>query len=238
MLPILRVFPVGGVLLAIIVLALALSPPGRTSLPPDTIAARGALIARAEHPEWRQFLILAAIRRADEILRLRDLPDSPPEAKPAPELAALPGKPRDDDAPDSTGSIADDPAAALPVDIGETSSTELPISAAPEQPPVIDLQSLTPPPASDDDKPPPTSEIAKPPAATEIEKPLVARDAKKPGRASALKKPARASRSRHVRHLRPVKPPAKPGQTQSFNAFAPHNNNTNPPLQPPYSEIR
>jgi hypothetical protein len=44
-------------------------------------------------------------------------------------------KPLDDD--DATGSIAENPSLILPVDIGEASSTELPLSAAPEMPPVI-----------------------------------------------------------------------------------------------------
>lgn len=93
MLPIFRLIPVGGVLLAIAILLLALDPPRETS--PSVRAAlqpvRGALIDRAEHPEWRQFLILAALRRAGEVQRLRDLHDTvirvaPP---PAPEVVTF-----------------------------------------------------------------------------------------------------------------------------------------------------
>lgn len=98
MLPILRILPVGGVFLAILILGLALTPPGARPLPlaPVDMAARGALIDRNEHPEWRQVLIQAALRRADELIRLRDLPDLPvitEEAAPAasqPVIAATP----------------------------------------------------------------------------------------------------------------------------------------------------
>jgi hypothetical protein len=95
MLPILRILPVGGVFLAILLLVLATNAPERmpTSLTPDAAPIRGALIARAEHPEWRQFLIQAAIRRADELNRLRELPDPPARsesAPPVPKTASVP----------------------------------------------------------------------------------------------------------------------------------------------------
>src|SRR5215470_16560678 len=80
MLPILRILPVGGVVLAILILVLALGPPDgfRSPLTSSTIApARGALVDRERHPEVRQFLILAALKRADELNRLRELPDTP-----------------------------------------------------------------------------------------------------------------------------------------------------------------
>jgi hypothetical protein len=216
MLPILRIIPVGGVLLAILILLLALTPPGaaRRALPDVVFEARGPLIDRGEHPEWRQFLIRAALQRADELQRLRDLPDTPvvhaPEPRRAPieiviplqppvthteasvprteevapakpptqetsqadvpaakntaaaepvfiepaageaapainaedapkVIAALPSDRTDGD-PDNedvTGSINDAPGATIPVDIGETSSTELPVAAPEEKPPVI-----------------------------------------------------------------------------------------------------
>jgi hypothetical protein len=78
MLPILRVLPVGGVLLALLILVLALKAPGVRPLPPDMIEARGPLVDRHEHPEWRQISTQAALRRAAELNQLRDLPDSPP----------------------------------------------------------------------------------------------------------------------------------------------------------------
>ena len=69
MLPSLRILPVGGVVLAILLLALALNPPAsmHAQLMPSVLPMRGAIMARSEHPEWQQFLILSAIRRADEL---------------------------------------------------------------------------------------------------------------------------------------------------------------------------
>lgn len=83
MLPLFRVLPVGGVFLAIAILLLALTPPrGRIlHVPPDQEAPRGALLDRAEHPEWRQFLIHAAFRRTEAVAQLRDLRDTPIVAK-------------------------------------------------------------------------------------------------------------------------------------------------------------
>lgn len=141
MLPILRILPVGGVLLAIMLLVLALNPPdgSRTQMAPSVGPMRGAMIARGEHPEWRQFLMLAAIRRADELNRLRELPDTPTRTDAAPKVADLPTGRSDTDpeADDQTGSIVQPPAATIPIDIGETSSFELPVAAPEEQPPVI-----------------------------------------------------------------------------------------------------
>ena len=163
MLPILRTISVGGVGLAIAILGLALIPPGRPSmrLADGDTTARGALIDRRNHPEWRQFLILAALRRADELSRLRGLPgassgspDMPPnlasddsladflrrapsiDAGEGTKVAGLPVE-RGEVAPDDeTGSINVAPSATMPIDIGETSSFELPVAPAEEKPPV------------------------------------------------------------------------------------------------------
>jgi hypothetical protein len=134
MLPILRILPVGGVLLAILILVLALSPPdgSRAPLSPQIVPARGALLDRGRHPETRQFLILAAIKRADELNRLRELPDTPAQSdKAQPKVAGLPSH-RSDTDPDETGTNNETPGVSIPVEIGEPSSNELPV-AAPEQ---------------------------------------------------------------------------------------------------------
>ena len=141
----LRILPVGGVFLAIMLLVLALNPPAGThiQLAPSVGPMRGAMIALSEHPEWRQFLMLAAIRRADELNRLRELPDTPTRTDAAPKVAGLPTGRSDSDpeADDQTGSIVQPPAATIPIDIGETSSTELPVTAPEQQPPVIRVKS-------------------------------------------------------------------------------------------------
>jgi hypothetical protein len=151
MLPILRVIPVGGVLLAIAILILALNPPGDPRLR-DAMTSTGALMARDQHPEWPQLLMLAAVRRADELRRLRELPDTPvrsappelplPAEKP-PEVAAVPDNRTDTDPEDVTGTVVQTPGASLPLDIGETSSTELPVIPQEERPPVIMMPQRT-----------------------------------------------------------------------------------------------
>ena len=134
MLPILRILPVGGVILAIVILVLALSPPdgSRTSLTAAIAPARGALVDRDRHPEVRQFLILAALKRASELSRLRDLPDlasvrndDPPEAA---KVSGLPSE-RPDAEPEETGPANATPGVSIPIEIGEPSSTELPVTS-------------------------------------------------------------------------------------------------------------
>jgi hypothetical protein len=142
MLPILRIIPVGGVFLAIMILVLALDPPGglHRALPSGLLPARGALLQADEHPEWRQFLMLAAIRRADALSRLRDLPSAPGRTGTAPDLpmvAGLPANRSDTDPDDETGTISEMPSVTIPVEIGETSSTELPVTTLEETPSVF-----------------------------------------------------------------------------------------------------
>lgn len=152
MLPILRIIPVGGVSLAILILVLAFTPPGgpRPPLTPAMMPARGVLITRSNHPEWRQLLINAALRRAEELSELRLLPDSPlpstasergktqtEDAQKPSEVAGVPTNQGDAQPEDATGTIVQSPDAAIPVGVGEASSFELPVTPQEEQPPVI-----------------------------------------------------------------------------------------------------
>ena len=210
MLPLLRVLPLGSVFLSALIFLLAATPPRRPALPDALGPARGPLIDAAEHPEWRQFYVQAAFKRADEIEHLRDLPSTPtrmpvvaqPEAQkpaiqPAPakeivaavapaapaaemssdapaipakeitpthqalpgadvaapvapavvaetagpplplvppqQMAGLPSEPEIAESDNITGAL-DNPAiaATMPIAIGETSSTELPLVMPPE----------------------------------------------------------------------------------------------------------
>jgi hypothetical protein len=128
-LPLFRTMLAGGVLAILALLAGFVMP---STLARPIAPARGPLIEAAQHPEWKQFLVQTAYRRADEVERLRGLPDRPTIVPiPAPvkpvQVAELP-PPHIVIAPeDVTGSIDDSGPGAMPVDIGETSATELPI---------------------------------------------------------------------------------------------------------------
>jgi hypothetical protein len=132
MLPILRILPVGGVLLAVLILVLALSPPDGTRAPlSSTIAPpRSVLLDRERQAEVRQFLIHAALKRADELNRLRDLPDTPAPPGKQSKVASLPGDGSDTD-PDEPASINEAPVLSTPTDIGEPFPTELPLVVPP-----------------------------------------------------------------------------------------------------------
>lgn len=189
MLPIFRIISVGGVILAIAILILALIPPGGSHLvlAQHEVVARGALVDPGRHPEWRQFLIQAAFLRADELERLRRLPDivisrpaleayggevldraliealnkAAPIDPTAPKFASLPVA-EEAEPEDVTGSIGDDPGASMPIDIGAASSTELPVTATDELPPAVRLPALQIPETENLPLPP-----ARPPAAGE-----------------------------------------------------------------------
>lgn len=160
MLPIFRIISVGGVTLAITILALALIPPGGTRLvrAQHDVVARGPLMDPGTHPEWRQFLIHAALRRAGELERLRDLRDTivraPDVAVPDPEIVVeIPAPPaarqfaglpsgNADSEDETTGSIGNASSTTIPIEIGAASSTELPVITTEEAPPAIRLPAL------------------------------------------------------------------------------------------------
>jgi hypothetical protein len=150
MLPIFRILPVGGVLLAIFILVLALSPPDGSRAPLNTAMgpARGALVDRNRHPETRQFLILAAVKRANELNRLRELPDTPTRTEAAPVETAptesdrteTPAEPQVATLPADRSEADPDQPAATP----ETRGTDVPADIskpAPGAPPVASEKS-------------------------------------------------------------------------------------------------
>jgi hypothetical protein len=138
MLPILGILPVGGLLLAILILVLALSPPdgSRAPLSSAIVPSRSALLDRERQAEVRQFLIHAALKRADELNRLRELPDTPARRfdNEHSTVASLPGD-RSEADPEQPASITEAPVVSIPVEIGEPSSAELPLAAGDESAP-------------------------------------------------------------------------------------------------------
>ena len=138
MLPIRWILPVGGVILAIAFLALAFAALGGSrSQMSNAAPVRSAFIEWGERPEWRQFIILSAIqRRADELNRLRELPETPARtdgAPVAPKVAGLASNRNDSE----TGVTIQTSVATVPVNIGESSWIEFPIAPPEEKPPPI-----------------------------------------------------------------------------------------------------
>src|SRR5215471_3277330 len=77
MLRIIWILPGGCALLAIVILALSfrtLDRPHSQSMP-NVARTRFAVIELGEHPEWRQFLVLSAEQRTNELNRLREILD-------------------------------------------------------------------------------------------------------------------------------------------------------------------
>lgn len=137
MLPLLRVLLPGCVLITTLGLAAGFTAPAgsRAQFARIDPPARGALIAQNEHPEWKQFLVLAAVRRSQELERLGELHDPQPAKSPVlprtdggNRLSGLPATRSDAEPDDNTGSVPEKAVNdIIPIDIGETSSTELPI---------------------------------------------------------------------------------------------------------------
>jgi hypothetical protein len=135
-LPLFRTMLAGGVLAMLALLGGFVAPPPATLARPVP-PARGPLIEAAHHPEWKQFLIQAAYRRADALEALRQLPDTPtivpPDEPPVPtvavQVADLPAPQAADALEDVTGPIPEPQAGEMTVEIGEASAIELPIEA-------------------------------------------------------------------------------------------------------------
>ena len=253
MLPIFRTVTVGGVLLAMILLVLALSPRGRSQTQFSALdaPARGVMIDASAHPEWRQFIILAAFQRASELNRLRELPDTPTrlpeipfvapdyippefpefikksETKATVRYAGLPG-PRDDAgseaAPsDETGSINVAPHATMPIEIGERSSTELPVAPADVKPPVTTLP-LTEVPANEAPRSAASPSATGPASATPTAIAPAGKTTATPIPRAKIataspSQPTVAAQKKIARHRRTkAKPPASPAQPQATAA--------------------
>jgi len=150
---------------------------------------RGSIIEQAEHPELRQFLILDAIQRANELNRLRELLDTgaPFEAAPtAPRVAGLPADRSDSDPEDDgeTGLSVQSAAASVPVDPSSIEPVahpeEKPAVATPEENPTVAILEERPTVATPEEKPTVAHPEEKPALATPGKKPTVATPVKKP----------------------------------------------------------
>jgi hypothetical protein len=130
-LPLFRTMLAGGVL-AILALLVGFVAPAPSTLARPLPPARGPLIEADQHPEWKQFLVQAAYRRADELGQLRTLPSAPtltPVATPTVpvQVAELPPAHAEIEPEEITGAIDDAAPGSMSIDIGEASATELPV---------------------------------------------------------------------------------------------------------------
>jgi len=170
---------------------------------------RGSIIEQAEHPELRQFLILDAIQRANELNRLRELLDTraPFEAAPtAPRVAGLPADRSDSDPEDNgeTGLSVQSAAASVPVD---PSSIEVPV-AHPEEKPTVATPEGKPTVATPEEKPALATPGKKPTVATPEKKPVVIRTQRRvKSRNESRVKAAQRARSARVLAKREPPPP-------------------------------
>ena len=223
MLRIAWILPGGGVLLAIVLLALAFRAPDRSHsqlMPNVALVWEGqahvnrmsvAMIEQGKHPEWRQFVILDAIQRANELNSLYELPDAPARtdtAPAAPTIAHLPAD-RSADPEDNNDEIVlsvQAPTATVPVDIGAFLSVQPVVTQEETQPVAIQKE--------------------KPTVATLEEKPVAIRE-EKPAVATSDKKSAviRTPLAKGVQHVRSrARAPAKQEQPSSQYFFEPFGN--------------
>lgn len=86
---------------------------------------------------WPTAIVLhAALKRADELNRLRDLPDTPTRSEvedTTPKVAGLPSN-RSDSDPEEAATINETPVVSIPIEIGETAAVELPAVVPQAQP--------------------------------------------------------------------------------------------------------
>lgn len=178
MLPIFRIIPVGGVFLAVAILLLALHPPrGIAPLSPTLLAAHGPLVDRDEHPELRQFLILAALDRADAVERLRVIPEThippaPPARAPQTGLSLLMPSPETLFQPRAAPVAAPPPQIKTPVEAKAQAEVGLEVHGAasaaaqeeitPAAAPAGEAAVAASPTTSAEDKPPPVAVAALP----------------------------------------------------------------------------
>jgi hypothetical protein len=161
---------------------------------------RGSIIEQAEHPELRQFLILDAIQRANELNRLRELLDTRAPFEAAPTASGVAGLPVDRSGSDpedngETGLSVQSAATSVPVD---PSSIEVPV-AHPEEKPMVATPEEKPAVATPEEKPAVATPEEKPPAAHPEEKRALATPGKKPTVATAEKKPVVIRTPRRVK---------------------------------------
>src|SRR5262245_12944239 len=140
MLRLIWILPAGCVLLAIVVLALAFGASDRShwQLMPNVALMRVAMIELPEHPESRQFLTLGAIRRTNELNRLRELLDTQgpdDSALAAPTIALLANRSDSDPAANNYETDWKSPAPA-PVDVSGSPSAQPMFAVLDEKQPV------------------------------------------------------------------------------------------------------
>lgn len=86
----------------------------------------GVLADRDRQSEARQYVIHAAFKRAEELNRLRDFPDTPARSEEVPpKVAGLPSDRTDAD-PEETATTPETPVISIPIEIGDPTSVELP----------------------------------------------------------------------------------------------------------------
>jgi hypothetical protein len=176
-----------------------------------------AMIEQGKHPEWRQFVILDAIQRANELNSLYELPDAPVRtdtAPAAPTIAHLPAD-RSADPEDNNDEIVlsvQAPTATVPVDIGAFLSVQ-PVATQEENQPVA-IQKEKPTVATLEEKP----------VAIREEKPAVATPDKAvatPDKKSAVIRTPQRVKSHNQSRARA---PAKQEQPSSQYFFDPFGN--------------